>query len=117
MSLYKVAAAILLPAAFRVFVAERFFLAEAGGGKPVRGDSQRFQELLHGVRALLPQAEIVFGGSALIAIAFDDYFDLRMRAQELRGLRKSVFRVGTQVGLVVIEVGVVNFTQEHLVNG
>ena len=81
-SLYKVAAAILLPASLGMFVAERLFLAEAGGGKPVGGDSQRFQELLHGVSALLSETEIVFGGAALIAIAFDDDFDVGMRAQE-----------------------------------
>ncbi len=96
-------AAISLPAFFRVFVAHLFFLAVTHRLHTVRGNSERSEEALRGVCAALAKAEVVLGGAALVAIAFDHHFHGRIGSQILRGARESIASIGANVRAVEIE--------------
>src|SRR6266481_4881312 len=100
------AAAILLPASLSVLHAEGFLLAEADGAHTVGGDSQRHEILLNGVGTAIAEAEVVFRGPALVAMAFDGDFDRRVLLQEVRSRGERGASVGTNVGFVVVEIGV-----------
>src|SRR6266481_951932 len=106
------AAAILLPASLGVLHAEGFLLAEADGAHTVGGDSQRHEILLDGVGTAIAEAEVVFGGAALIAMAFDGDFDRRVLLQEVRSRRERRTSVRTNVGLVVVKISVAYFLIE-----
>ena len=68
---HEVAAAVLLPAGFVRLGAERRFLALADDRDAIGGDAKAHQVVLDGVGAALAKAEVVFGGAALVAVAFD----------------------------------------------
>src|SRR5580693_3724492 len=103
---YEVRAAILLPTFFGVLGAERTFLAPADGVHAIGADAQRNQIILRRLRAPFAQADIVFGGTALVAMAFDGHADLRIRAQEFRGFGEGVAGVGANVRFVEIKESV-----------
>src|SRR5258707_8785153 len=109
------AATVLLPARLVALGAEGLLLAEAGGIEAIGSNAQRHDILLDGVGAANAEAKVVFGGAALVAVAFDGCFDGRVGFQEVRGLGESGAGVRTDIGLVVVEVGVLHFTQEELV--
>jgi len=67
----EVAAAVLLPAGFGALGAEGLFFAEAYGADAIGGDAQGDEILLDGAGAAIAKSEVVFGGAALIAVAFD----------------------------------------------
>src|SRR5262245_34598963 len=67
----EVAAAVLLIAILGGLHAEGLFLAEANGVDAIGGDAQRNEILLHGAGATISESEVVFGGTALVAVAFD----------------------------------------------
>ena len=97
----------------RMVAAEGPFLAVADRLHAIRGDSQRDQEILGRLRPAVAQRQVVFGGTALVAMAFDDHFDLRIGfRRKSRRLHEGGLRVGTNVGLVEIEVGVLHFARE-----
>src|SRR5260370_30064215 len=100
------AAAILLPASLGVLHAEGLLLTEADGAHTVGGDAQRHEILLDGVGTAIAEAEVVFGGAALVAMTFDGDFDRRVLLQEVRSRRERRTSVRTNVGLVVVKVGV-----------
>src|SRR6267378_168745 len=93
----EVAAAILLPARFVVLVAEGLFLAEADGADAIGGDAQGNEILLDGAGAAIAEREVVFGGAALVAVAFDGHAKLRIVAKELSGRGERLARVGANV--------------------
>src|SRR6266436_320551 len=95
---HEMAAAVLLPAGLGALHAEGLFLAEA-----------------HGAGAAVAQAQVVFSGPALVAVAFDDHFEARIAFQEIGGFRERGASIGTNVGFVVVEIGVAHFTQEKFV--
>src|SRR6266850_1967103 len=55
------------------------------------------------------------GLAALVAVAFDGCFDRRVAFQEVRGLGKSGAGIGTNVGLVKVEIGIAHFSQKEFV--
>src|SRR5438309_8430011 len=103
------AAAVLLPAGFVVLHAEGLLLAEADGAEAVGRNTQRNQILLDGAGAAVAEAEVIFGGATLVAMAFDGDFDRRVLLQEVSRLRERRAGIGTNVGLVVVKVGVAHF--------
>src|SRR5216683_608718 len=109
------AATVLLPARLVALGAEGLLLAEAGGIEAIGGDAQGHEILLDGVGAANAEAKVVFGGAALVAVAFDGCFDGRVGFQEVRGLGESGAGVRANVSLIVVEVGVLHFTQEEFV--
>src|SRR5216683_427902 len=109
------AATVLLPARLVALGAEGLLLAEAGGIEAIGGDAQGHEILLDGVGAANAEAKVVFGGAALVAVAFDGCFDGRVGFQEVRGLGESGAGIRANVSLIVVEVGVLHFTQEEFV--
>jgi len=71
--------------------------------------------LLDGAGAAIAEREVVFGGAALVAVAFDGHAKLRIVAKELSGRGERLARVGANVGLVEVEVGVAHSIVEDLV--
>ena len=110
----EVAAAVLLPAGFVALHAERLFFAIADGADAVGADAQRNHVLLDCRGATIAQRKVVFGGTALIAVTFDDDFDLRVIAQKIGGFAESAARVGANVRFIQIEIGVLHVLEEHL---
>src|SRR6266849_9346391 len=111
----EVAAAILLPAGFVALGAEGLFFAEADGAEAIGGDAQRDEILLDGAGAAIAEREVVFGGAALVAVAFDGHAKLRIVAQELGGRGERLASVLANVGFVEIEVSVADCIIEDLV--
>src|SRR5882757_5548962 len=111
---HEVPAAVLLPAFLVAFHARWLFLAVADGADPVCADSQTDQVLLDRRGAAIAQRQVVFRGTAFIAMAFDHNFDLRIVTQKIRGLGQRGSSVGTEVGFVEIKVSIAHLFQEHL---
>src|SRR5258708_27457924 len=111
----EVAAAILLPAGFVVLGAEGLFLAEADGADAIGGDAQGDKILLHCTGATIAEREVVFGGTALVAMTLDSCANLRVIAQEVSGLGERFASVRANVGFVEVEIGVADFPQEDLI--
>src|SRR6266851_1752073 len=109
----EVAAAILLPAGFVVLVAEGLFFAEADRADAIGGDAQRNEVLLDGAGATIAEREVVFGGTTLVAVAFDGHAKLRVVAQEVGGLGECFASVRANVGFVEVEIGVTDFLVEE----
>src|ERR1700731_4252181 len=113
--LHEMAAPVLLPAGFVALVAEGLLLAEADGAEAVGGNAQRNEVLLHGGGAAIAEGQVVFRGATLVAVAFDGCLDRRVSFQEVRGLGKRGAGIRTNVGLVVVEIGVAHFSQKEFV--
>ncbi len=107
--------AIALPALFRALGAELLFLAEAGGVETVGGNAELDKVVLDGGGAAVAEDEVVFGGAAFVATALDGGLDLRILAEEVRGLGESFAGVSADVGFVEVEVGVFDFLEEERV--
>ena len=80
--------------------AEWLFFAEADGAEAIGGDAQGDQILLDGAGAAIAEREVVFGGAALVAVAFDGHAKLRIVAQELGGRGEGLASVRANVGFV-----------------
>src|SRR5467141_282146 len=113
--LHEMAATVLLPAGLAALVAEGLLLAEADGAEAVGRNAQRNEVLLHGGGAAIAKGQVVFRGATLVAVAFDGCFDRRVAFQEVRGLGKSGAGIGTNVGLVKVEIGIAHFSQKEFV--
>src|SRR5712692_7763206 len=109
----EVAATILLPAGFVALRAEGLFLAETDGADAVGGDAQGDEILLDRTGATIAEREVVFGGTALVAMAFDGHAKLRVIAQEVGGLGERFASVRANVGFVEVEIGVTDFLVEE----
>src|SRR5580704_14006799 len=96
--------AVLLPAVFRGSSAERALFSVADGLHPVRGDSERSQELLRRGGPAVTERQVVLRGAAFVAMAFNHDLDLGVGAQERRSGREGVASVGAHIRFVVIEV-------------
>src|SRR5258706_3226324 len=108
----EVAAAILLPARFVVLVAEGLFLAEADGADAIGGDAQGNEILLDGAGAAIAEREVVFGGPALVAMAFNGDANLRGVAQEVGGFGERLAGIRTDCSPVEIETGLLDILSE-----
>src|SRR5260370_36192202 len=106
------AATVLLPASLVMLVAEGLLLAEAGGVEAIGGDAQRLEILLDGVGAANAEAQVVFRGTAFVAVAFNDDFNRGVLLQEVCSCGQRSASVRTNVRLVVVEIGVTAFLVE-----
>src|SRR5260370_39614725 len=100
------AAAVLLPAGFDALHTKGLLFAEADGAEAVGRYAQRYEILLDGGGAAIAEAQVVFRGPALVAMTFDGRLEPRIVFQEIRGLRKCSASIRTNVGLVVVEIGI-----------
>src|SRR5271169_5624972 len=82
----EVAAAVLLPTGFRRRVAARkwLLLAVADGLDAAGADPRRHQGVFHGRGTLVAQGQVVFRGSALIAVPPNREVDIGVLIEELR---------------------------------
>src|SRR5712664_2869802 len=111
------AAAVLLPAGLVALVAEGLLLAEADGVDAVGRNAQSEHVLLHGAGTAIAEAQVVFRGAPLVAVAFDGYLEARIVFQEIRSLRERGAGIGTKVGLVVVKISITHFSREEFVVG
>src|SRR5208282_4345535 len=110
----KVAAAVLLPTGFVVFQAERFLLAVADCLDTAGVHSGRGQGILHRTGALVSQGQIVLGRAAVIAMSLDRKVDVGMLVEKKHvGLYGSLL-IGAYVGLVVVEINVLDALTEQI---
>src|SRR5580692_706004 len=110
----KMATAVLLPASFVAFCAERFLLAVADGLDPAGVDARRSQRVFHGTGALVAQGQVVIGRAALVAVSFNRQVDIGMLIEERHiGLDRRLL-VGANISLVVVEVHVFNVLAEQV---
>src|ERR1700760_374931 len=65
---------------------------------------------------MLTQRQVVFGGTAIIAIAFNLYLPALL-LDDLRCLGQCLLSVGTQISLVIVEVNVFHHLGEKLIVG
>src|ERR1700722_4854957 len=98
--------AILLPAAFVGFHAERLFLAITDGLDAIGAHTGCDQCVLHRRSPLIPQSQIEFRGPPLVAVPLNREGYARVLIEELRiGLDRTLLRAA-DIGLVVIEVDI-----------
>jgi hypothetical protein len=83
--------------------ANRDFFAVTGGRQPPGGDSQRFEIILGGVRALRAQSKIIFSRAPLIAVAFDLDSHGGIFLQPIGCCFQRRARVGTQIIAIELE--------------
>src|SRR5271156_3206388 len=107
-------APILLPARFIVLGAEWPLFAPAHRIHAVGWDAERNKIVLGSLGSAFTEADVVFRGAALVAVAFDGDADLRIRAQKLRSLCEIVAGVATNVGFVEVKISVLHVLLEQL---
>src|SRR5215472_10183797 len=103
---HEVAAAVLLPAGFGGLHAEGLFLAPTGGGQTLGRNAKADEVLLDGVGSAIAQSEIVFGRTALVAVAFDGDASLGIILEEVGCLLQCLARIGPDFGGVVVEISI-----------
>ena len=111
----EVAATILRVAGFGGFGAEGLFFAPAGGAEMVGGNAQADEIFLDGIGTALAESEIVFGRTALVAMAFNGDAGVGIALEEVGRFLESLASIRTNRGGIVIEVGVANFLEEEFV--
>ncbi len=111
----EVAATVLLVAGFGGFGAEGLFFAPTGGVEVIGGKAEADQIFLNGVGTALAQSEVVFGGTAFVAVSFDRDVHVGIILEEVGGFLQGFARVGPDGGGIVIEVGVTNFFEEEFI--
>lgn len=111
----EVAATILLPAGFVGFGAEGFFLAPTGGGDVVAGNTEAGEVILDSIGAALAESEIVFGGTAFVAMTFDGEARVWITFQKVRVALKNFPRIGANGGGVIVEEGITHFLEEEFI--
>src|SRR3974377_1741012 len=106
-------AAVLLPARFVAFRAERPFLAVADGADAVAGNTQLHQRLLGSVRAVVSERQIVLGGTTLVAVSLDGERHFGMLLQEVRIRLQNLLILRLNVVAVVGEEHVLHVLREQ----
>src|ERR1700735_1207408 len=107
-------APILLPARFIVFGAEWPLFAPAHGIHAVGRNAKRNKIILGSLGSAFAEANIIFGGTTLVAMALDGYSDLRIRPQKFSGLSQISAGVGANVGFVEVKIRVLHILFEQL---
>src|SRR5277367_3390359 len=108
------ATAILLPTSLGGLVAERLLLAVADRLNVAGADAALRQGALHRACPAVAQRQVVFGGPALVAVSLDHEVDVGMLREESDiGLQRRLL-VSADIGLVVIEVNVLDVLREQL---
>src|SRR3989442_11444050 len=113
----EMATTVLLPAGFVVFRTEGLLLTEADGGEAVCRNAERDEILFRGAGATVTEAEVVFGRAALVAVALDCDFELRMALQEIGGLGERCAAIGANICFVVIQIRIADLFEEEFIIG
>src|SRR6266481_1266302 len=107
-------AAVFLPAIFIGLRAGRLLFSIADGFERVRAHTILDQGLLCGICAAFAQRQVVFGGTAVVAVALNLHLPAFL-LDELCGLGQRLLRIRTKISLVVIEVNVFDRLGKELV--
>src|SRR5690349_8500042 len=78
---HRMDAAVPRPARFGLVLAERQLLAVADGREPIGGDALSDVVVLHALRALRAEAQVVLDGAAAVAVAFELDLGARVLSQ------------------------------------
>src|ERR1700722_13067863 len=109
---YEMRSPVLLPARFIMLAAERPLFAPTDRVHSRRGNAERDQIILGSLGAAFTEADVVFRGTTLIAMAFDGYANLRVRPQKLGRLGQIIACIGANIGLVKVEESVLHILLE-----
>src|ERR1700719_4395681 len=110
----EMAPSILLPAGFIGLSAEGFLLAVADRFDAADWDSGLGQRSFHGNCALVAQSEGVLRGSAFVTVTLNREIHVGVLTEELSVSLDRTLLVATNVGLVVIEVNVLDARREQI---
>src|SRR5579863_4308739 len=110
-------AAVLLPASFVAFCAERFLLAVADRLDAAGADARRGELVLPRAGALVTERQVVLGGAALVAVSLNREVDVGMLREERHISLNRRALVGTNVRFVVVEVNVLDVLAEQVLVG
>src|SRR5690349_10099585 len=106
------ATAVLLPASFIALCAEGLLFAVADGLDAAGIDAGGSQRILDCAGALVTQSQVVVRRSAFVAVSFNREVHIGMLIEELSiGLNRGLL-IGANIGLVVIEVDVLDILRE-----
>ncbi len=106
--------AILLPASFVAFAAERFLFPVADRLDAAGINARSSQSVLDCAGALVAQGQVVICRSTLVAMPLNREVHVRMLIEELRvGLNRGLL-IGANIGLVVIEIDVLDILREQV---
>ncbi len=110
------AATILLIARLAGFHAEGLFFAVADGAEAIGRDTQGDEIIFYGSGAAVAETEVVFGGTAFVAVTFDGGLNVRVGAKNFGGGGESRARIGANVSFIQIEVRVFDAVLENSVS-
>src|ERR1700730_16726287 len=110
----EMAPAILLPARFVGLSAEGFLLAVADRFDAADWHSGLGQRSFHRNCALVAQSEVVLRGSAFVAVTFNREIHVGVLTEELSVSLDRTLLVATNVGLVVVEVNILDARREQI---
>jgi hypothetical protein len=110
----EVTTTILLPASFVALCAEGLFLAVADRLDPAGAHSSSGQRALDCACALVAERQVVLGGSALVAMSFNRKTHILVLAEELSICLDGRLLVTTNIGLIVVEVDVLDILAEQI---
>src|SRR5712672_428229 len=97
---------VLLPAGLVRLGAERTLFPEARGLNPVGGHSGRYQCVLDRAGTAVAERQVVFSGTALVAVSLNGEGHVRMLLQECSVRLDNCLLVAAHIRLVVIKVDV-----------
>src|SRR5262249_22800048 len=109
----KMIAAVFLPAIFIGLSTDPLLFALTDFAKRIRANSVLDERLTGGFGTVLAEREVVLGGAALVATAFNPHLPVVLLDQ-LRGLGQRLLRVRTEVGFVIVKINVFDGLLEEL---
>src|SRR4051812_46930470 len=100
---HEVGAPVLLVRSLVMAGIERELLAVADGPQPIGRNAERHEVGARRDRAPLSQSEIVLGGPALVAMAFDGHAPRRITLQQRRVFVEHLLAWGAEIAAVELE--------------
>ena len=82
---------------------QRLLLSVGDGGDSRRADAKLYEIALYGIGAAVTQGQIVFTGSAFIAVTFNAHEHARIPAKPLRLLGEQCTPFSAQLVLIKVE--------------
>src|SRR5579871_1548188 len=108
----KMSTPVLLPARFVVLGAEGLLLAIADGLDVIGRNAILNQRIFGCVGAVVAQGQVVFGGAALVAVALDGDFDVRVLLQKVGVTLNCRLLIRADIVLIVVEVDILHVLVE-----
>ena len=103
---------ILLPASFVALGTERLLFAVADRLDATGVDTLCGQRVLDRGGALISQSEVIFGGTAVVAVSLNRDVDAGMLCQELRIRLDRTLLIAADIGFIVVKVNILDTLSE-----